>query len=292
MCPITRRPVILRRRASVTRRRLAAARTTLAACATFAALNACARPPAADTNASDSVPVLAGEPGTGPAAVGDAGAASVDRAPDGDTISGAVCDDRSNALDPERERLRAAAEAAPLRASAGRAERFGVTLQLRLADGRRVRFVDCPDASESWRHHEYAGLDAAGRGHLVQVSYYEGGETWWVPLAGGPSLPLAALPVFAPDGRHFAVANADLEAGYTDNVFVIYRVTATGAEEVHREAGGEEFGATAPAWRDAATVTFTRVHRASTPGQVLHLAVTATKTGDGWRVDPEPPPLP
>ncbi len=209
-----------------------------------------------------------------------------------DTASGTRCEARAAVPDPGWEVARARSERAALDASHGGASRDGGTLRLTLSNNRQLAFVDCNAQSESWLQHEYHGLDAVGRGHLIAVSYYEGGVTQWVHAASGSVLSLASAPVFAPDGQHFAVANADLEAGYTDNVFAIYRVTDTGAEEVFREAGGDEYGAATPVWTNADTVTFTRVHRASTPGQLLHLAVTAMRDGDSWRVDPDPPPSP
>lgn len=207
-----------------------------------------------------------------------------------DTVSGARCDDRNAPADRARDEDRARAERAALEAAAGRVSRDGGGLTIALSADRHLVFADCDAATEQWLHHEYAGLDAAGRGHVISVSYYEGGTTLWVHATTGQVLSLASAPVFAPDRQHFAIANADLEAGYTDNVFAIYRVTESGAQQVFRESGGDEYGAAEPRWLDAGTVQFTRVHRASTPGQVLHLPVTATRADTTWRVNPEPPP--
>lgn len=207
-----------------------------------------------------------------------------------DTASGTYCDDRTAPADAERDAARARDERSALTSAGGRVVRDGGTLAIALANGRSLAVVDCNAPSESWLQHEYAGLDAAGRGHVISVSYYEGGAVQWVHATTGQVLSLASAPVFAADSQHFAIANADLEAGYTDNVFAIYRVTEAGAEEVFRESGGDEYGAAEPRWLDAGTVQFTRVHRASTPGQVLHLPVTATRARDTWRVNPEPPP--
>lgn len=207
-----------------------------------------------------------------------------------DTVSGARCEDRTGSTDLERAAERARVERVALQASSGRASREGRALLLTLPSHRQLAFIDCDAQSESWLQHQYEGLDAVGGGHVISVSYYEGGATQWVHATSGQVVSLASAPVFSPDGAHFAIANADLEAGYSDNIFAIYRVTDAGAVEVFREDGGDEFGAATPVWTDASTVQFTRVHRASTPGQLLHLAVTATRVGAAWRVDPEPPP--
>ncbi len=116
------------------------------------------------------------------------------------------------------------------------------------------------------------------------------GGTLVIALAN--ARPIACVDCHSPSESWLQHQYADLEAGYTDNVFAIYRVTESGANEVFRESGGDAFGAAEPRWLDIHTVQFTWVHRSSTPGQVLHLPVTATRAEDTWRVNPEPPPPP
>lgn len=201
-----------------------------------------------------------------------------------DTISGAYCEDRSAPFDPTRDRERANGELAASADPARRAQRDGGTLWVPLPDGRRLAFVDCPTEDEAARYHWYQGMDEAGIGHLVMTYYYEGTQVFWVHGTSGNVTPLATAPVFAPDGRHFAIANVDLEAGYSDNIFAIFRVTESGAEEVFRETGDDEFGATTIIWDSPSVVYYSRVYRASTPGEVLHVGVTATREGDSWRL--------
>lgn len=232
------------------------------------ALHGCAKPPAADetTANSDRAPTVA------------------THSPQADTLRSATCAHETPSLDDGRVRERLDAERVarsdPLRPP----QRDGGTLVLTLENDHRLVFIDCASDDESARQYWYEGLDQTGQGHVVRVYYYEASEVLWVHAASGHVESLASVPVFAPDGLHFAIANADLEAGYTDNVFAIYRVTAQGAEQVFRDASDGEWGASSPVWHSAASVSYTRLDRTEVPGETPSRDVRVTNEAGRWRV--------
>lgn len=64
--------------------------------------------------------------------------------------------------------------------------------------------------------------------YLVTVNYYEGGEYYLVNKKSGGKILIPGLIKISPDGKRLVSYNVDLEAQYSGNKFVIYRVTDTG----------------------------------------------------------------
>jgi hypothetical protein len=151
------------------------------------------------------------------------------------------------------------AERASIQANASHVRRDSLSLLLRLHGGRVLELRDCLAAGDDTRTLTFIGRGPRDRGYVVRAIYYEASGVLWVNDSTGEKTFLVGEPTYAPDSQHFAVANADLEAGYTENLFAIWRVQGTAIEEVLRAPGGSAWGAAKPTWKETTEVHFERL---------------------------------
>lgn len=152
-------------------------------------------------------------------------------------------------------------EAAALARVEGHAWRSGDTLVLALADG-TLGLVSDTTEGDAYIVHRYEERLARERQHLVAYHLYEGGGYVLVDERGGGPSYLAARPVVSPRRTRFAVAHADLWAGYERNVVQVWRFTDGAAELEWEMDGGDDWGAAGAVWRGETVLDFDRVERA------------------------------
>ena len=150
------------------------------------------------------------------------------------------------------------AEVPRLASTAGRIVRHGDTLMERLAGSREERLIDCLFSADRFARYSYLSEGPKGLGLLFEIGQYESNNPFWMDDSSGVTTPLASLPVYSPDSAYFAVANEDLMAGYTANVFEVWRVGGRALERVFRAEGKDDWGASGVVWRTRGVVQFTR----------------------------------
>ena len=171
---------------------------------------------------------------------------------------GAGADGPARAFYATRER-EYAAERRAIAHAAGRVARAGGQLRLRLGAGRTVVLVDSIVDGGGHRHYLYRGRRAGLGVHVVELSYYEGGTHLVYHERTGQEETVPGPPLPSPDGRRFASASIDLEAGYDPNRLEIWRVEPSG---LHRELvvdGEDAWGPDSVRWVSPSVVRFTRV---------------------------------
>lgn len=109
------------------------------------------------------------------------------------------------------------------------ASRTGDTLLVRLATGAVARFVDRNVEDETGVWYVYHAFLPAVAYHVVHVLLYEGTGYQAVNHMNGDVVNVHGPPVVSPDGRRFATASEDLEAGYNPTAIQIWRLDAQGA---------------------------------------------------------------
>ena len=147
------------------------------------------------------------------------------------------------------ERLLAVAER-------GRVSRAGGVLTLQLAGGRRVSLADTIVDGGAFRRFVYAGHLRDLGVHVVEVTFYEGGEYRVFHDRTGQEVTLAGAPIPSPDGTRFAVASVDLHAGYDPNVLEVWRVTPAGMTREYAIDGGDRWGPADVSWDGFARLRF------------------------------------
>lgn len=158
-----------------------------------------------------------------------------------------------------------------------------------------LRFRDCrADDGEMNVRFVYQGTGPAGRGHLLLRGHYEGADVLWVSDSTGVETVLPVLPVLAPDGAHFVIANADLESGYTPNTFELWAVRGSDITRVVAVPMPATAGAAAPVWEDAGAVRADLVEAGGTPAgsTASRRALRLRRRGERWVLDTIPPPVP
>jgi hypothetical protein len=150
------------------------------------------------------------------------------------------------------------AEARRLASTEGRIARLGDTLVVRLLNGGEERLIDCLLSADRYARYQYLGMGPGDRGMIFGVSQYESNNPFWMDDSSGTTVVLASMPEYSPDSTHLAVANSDLEAGYTRNVFEIFRIRGRRLERVFEADGKDEWGASRINWISPDAVQFTR----------------------------------
>lgn len=130
----------------------------------------------------------------------------------------------------------------------GRVSRYGGVLTLRLASGRRVALIDTIVDGGAFRRFLYVGHLRELGVHVVEATFYEGGEFRVYHDATGQEVTLAGPPIPSPDGTRFAVASVDLHAGYDPNVLEVWRATPRGLTREYAVDGGDAWGPADVAW--------------------------------------------
>jgi len=147
-----------------------------------------------------------------------------DPAPDSSPDVAALCQGVINAYDCGRR-----VEQYQLGRLPQYASRTGDTLFVHLAAGRQTQFVDRSVEDETGVWYAYhAFLPTVGY-HVVQVLLYEGTGYQAVGHLNGNVVTVHAPPIVSPDGRRFATASEDLEAGYNPTAIQIWRLEELGA---------------------------------------------------------------
>lgn len=106
-----------------------------------------------------------------------------------------------------------------------RAWREGRILFLRTDGSPLLRSFADVASGDLWEIYSYRGRLVDSPYHRIEVGSYEGGDFLLVDERSGLHLAVDADPVLSPDGRHFASASFDLEAGFVANRVSIWRVT-------------------------------------------------------------------
>jgi hypothetical protein len=136
--------------------------------------------------------------------------------------------------------------------------REGPRLLFATEDGRTIPLENDTAEADRFVRYQYYGFAEPLASHVVGVGFYEGGAFVLVSAKTGDQTQLQALPVVSPDGRRFATASLDLEAGYDPNGLQVWEVTEWGPRLEWGLAGGETWGASDAVWRSPAELEFTR----------------------------------
>ena len=164
------------------------------------------------------------------------------------------------------------------------------TLRIRTRAGLDLSFRDCrADSGEMNVRYVYHGRGPGARGHLIERGFYEGGDWLWVDDSTGVAESLTRAPTFAPDSAHFAVANVDLDAGYSPNVFEVWEVRGSSIVRVLDVALGERSGASDPIWISAREVRAQRVELDANSDEAVRGTLRASHSRGRWVVDSVPP---
>lgn len=168
--------------------------------------------------------------------------------------------------------------------------RASETLRIQVRAGLTLIFRDCraDDGAMNVRY-VYRGRGPNARGHLIERGFYEGGGWLWVSDSTGQETSFAAEPLFSQDSAHFAVANVDLEAGYTANVFEVWSVRGSEVSRVATVPLAENTGARNATWRDAANLRAERVELDGGGNEVVRMVLLARNRNGRWTVDSAPP---
>lgn len=223
--------------------------------------------PVVQLAASDSTPALQQDTyTTAPACIGDT-LAAFDYAGDSVYIA-------------ERERYSRSASV----------ERDAGELRITLRNGVILRLPDCRvDNGDRYISFRYLGTGPGGRGFLVEEGYYESSVIAWINDSTGNRTSLAAPPAYSRDSAYFAIANADLEAQYTPNLFEIWAVRGSDIVRVLNLPLGDHYGAEDPRWTEPRTVIVDRVELDSTWRLAVNARLRAVEGLGQWQVDTLPP---
>src|SRR5688572_8742536 len=103
----------------------------------------------------------------------------------------------------------------------------------------------------------YTAVEVALQGRYVVVhrQFYEGSSYSLLDRSSGKVTDLAGYPVFSPDSRWVAVANADLDAGYSANTLQLYR-HSDGRLSLAFDAKPAGWGPERVAWKSATQLSF------------------------------------
>ena len=183
------------------------------------------------------------------------------------------------------------AESTALAATAGRIERRGTDLRVRIPGRADLRLQDDPTEGERYVRHRYLGVFPGLPYDIVERSYYEGGAYLAIHHATGDTTVLDDLPLIAPGRARLLVASADLEAGYSPNRLTIYRVEPAGLRlEWQQETADFEnttgWAADSARWRDSLTIEAVRLvpTRGREPTRAGRVRIS--RVGGTWRVLP------
>jgi hypothetical protein len=145
---------------------------------------------------------------------------------------------------------------------------------------------DCLTEGEAFVTFRYERPVPELGGHLIAVSYYEGGGWLFVNEEDGAQYRLLGVPELAPGGRHFAVASLDLVASNNPNRLEIWRKGGT-LRRVFSLDGGFDWGPTSVQWVSADSLTFWRAwSEGISGGQITYdsTQVVVTRSRAGWSV--------
>lgn len=196
----------------------------------------------------------------------------------------------------QQERHGGKAEQAVLRKlGRGVASRDGITLRLRLADGRYVEVLDAceePVRYDGYRHlwceqRSLVGTLPPAKGYLIFVTPLEGYRYEWVSGLTGQTSDITAPPLPSPDRRHF-VAKDGCE-GYGHCRIEIWTVDRRG--ELNRAwamdlSGAGVGNAEGPIrWLSADTVEW-RIETCPATGAPPARPVTIRRGSSGWSLQP------
>jgi hypothetical protein len=185
------------------------------------------------------------------------------------------------------------AESIAVAATAGRIERSGTNLRVRIPGRADLRLQDDPTEGERYVRHRYLGVFPGLPYDIVERSYYEGGAYLAIHHATGDTTVLDDLPLIAPGGARLFVASADLEAGYAPNRLTIYRVGPAGLRVEWRQEtadveNGTGWAADSARWRDSLTIEAVRLVPTRGQGPTRAGRVRISRVGGTWRVVPAP----
>lgn len=185
------------------------------------------------------------------------------------------------------------AESTALAATAGRIERRGTELRVRVPGRADLLLRDDPTEGERYVHHRYLGVLPRLPYDIVERSYYEGGAYLAIHHTTGDTTVLEAPPLVAPGRARLLVASADLEAGYAPNRLTIYQVDPAGLRVEWRQetadyANGTGWAADSARWRDSLTIEAVRLVSTRDQGPTRAGRVRISREGGTWRITSVP----
>ncbi|RPD38292.1 hypothetical protein [Chitinophaga barathri] len=137
---------------------------------------------------------------------------------------------------------------------AGRAERLGDSLAVKLDDGKRLFFVNRPplseDNPEGERIYEFLHYLPGLKSTMVISVGDEMFSYMLIHTGTGNVLETIGEPQFSPDMQRFICSNADLDAHFNPNGFELFRVKGNKIIKV-QSALPEKWGPVIIKWRDA-----------------------------------------
>jgi len=185
------------------------------------------------------------------------------------------------------------AESTALATAAGRIERRGTELRVRIPGRADLVLQNDPTEGERYVHHRYLGVLPGLPYDIVERSYYEGGAYLAIHHTTGDTTVLDDLPLIAPGRARLLVASADLEAGYSPNRLTIYRVDPTGLRvEWRQETADYEnttgWAADSASWRDSLTIEAVRWVPTRDRGPTRAGRVRISRAAGTWQIVPVP----
>lgn len=138
--------------------------------------------------------------------------------------------------------------------------RSGAQLVIALPNGKKKTYVDFPDEKNHGVQGRWYNLvdyyPEIGYG-LVAVQYYEGGTYYLVNVTTGKDEDIISIPHISPDKKRVAVANVDLESGYTPNVLSVFELGPDGLVKEFLETP-DDWGAGDLQWKSNEEIAFTQ----------------------------------
>lgn len=102
-------------------------------------------------------------------------------------------------------------------------KRTNLKLTLKLDNGKNL-VLENIDKEEDGIWYSFRDYLKNINSYLINIQYYEGGEYYLINKSNGLKIILPGLLKFAPDNLRFVSFNLDLEAQYSPNGFVIYKL--------------------------------------------------------------------
>jgi hypothetical protein len=138
-----------------------------------------------------------------------------------------------------------------------RLRRNGAVLALKPVTGSIKLFKNVDSDSDTFRRYQLKKYFPAIEYALLETAFYEGGTYDLINMRNGQQTNVDGDVVLSPDQQRFAVAHADIEAGYAPNVLSVYFITSNGLIKEF-DIRPTEWGAEEIKWDSANSISFTK----------------------------------
>ena len=184
-----------------------------------------------------------------------------------------------------------AAEATAIGSAPPRVHRSRGLLLIVGRNGDTLSLRDDIAPGDAYVRYVYERFDPRLDAHLVRAGFYEGSSVLFVADSTAAKKDLDESPIVSPDGRRFAVASLDLEAGYEPNLLEIWNPGTTMATPEFTHDFGQAAGPDSVAWVSNDTLRFVFTQYTA-GGTYERSGRTVVRSGERWMVEPALPAAP